>query len=229
LPGKKGRSTVDAQRYERVVAIMAAMAAGERAAVFRLYAEFGGHLGATMRWELRRLGVEYTSPEELDGMVIDACLELFECGAAWDPDWGVLPWTWAERRLRGIASAWVGQHADEIDVEGMDRSAATPLPAQAGDEVDLDVLARLAGYHAGAALVLDALARVATARDQAIVLEFQSQKVAGDPSPARTVAGRHHVSPEVVRQVVCRVRARLARLAVTDERNAPLVESAMVA
>jgi hypothetical protein len=91
------------------------------------------------------------------------------------------------------------------------------------------VLARLAGYHAGSALVLDALARVATARDQAIVLEFQSQKGADDPSPNRTVARRHDVTPAVVRQVVCRVRAAPSPLAVTDERYARPARLAMVA
>jgi hypothetical protein len=220
---------VDEQRYERLVAIMAAMAAGDRAAAFWLYAEFGGHIGAAMRRQLRRLGVEATPPEDLDGMVIDACLALFDCGAAWDPARGAQPWTWAERRLLRVASAWVGQHADELDVERIDRSAEAPPPTAAGDEPELDVLARLARFHPGSALVLDALEQVASRRDRAIVLEVRVQAAGGDPSPALTVARRHGVSPEVVRQVVCRVRWRLARLAATDHRFAPLTDLAMVA
>ncbi|HEV2070082.1 MAG TPA: hypothetical protein VGR26_09840 [Acidimicrobiales bacterium] len=61
---------MDRERYERLFGIMAAMAAGDPAAVFRLYADFGGHVGAAMRRELRRLGVDRLAPEALDGMVM---------------------------------------------------------------------------------------------------------------------------------------------------------------
>lgn len=105
----------------------------------------------------------------------------------------------------------------------------TPAPGAAGDEAELDVLARLAGRHAGCALVLEALERVAGPRDQTIVLELRSQGAAGDPSPALTVARRHNVSPEVVRQVACRVRGPLSRLATEDRRFAGLAKLAIVA
>ena len=220
---------MELQRHESLVATMAAMATGDPKAVFWLYAEFGGQIGAALRRELRRLGVERVPPEELDGMVIDACLELFDCGAAWNPAGGALPWTWAGRRLRRIASAWVGQYADELDVERIDTGAGDPPPAVASDEAELDVLAHLAENHAGCALVLAALKQVATRRDRAIVLEVQVQMAGGDPSPALTVARRHGVTPEVVRQVVCRVRTRLARLASHEDRFGPLAGLAMVA
>ncbi|MBW3651815.1 MAG: hypothetical protein KY458_14715 [Actinobacteria bacterium] len=220
---------MDTERYERLVGIMAAMAAGDPAAVFWLYAEFGGHVGAAMRRELRRLGVERVAPEELDGMVIDACFELFDCAAAWDPTGGALPWTWAGRRLRRVASAWVGQHADELDVERFDAGADARGPTLVDDEAELDVLSRLAERHAGCALVLDALEHVATRRDRAIVLEVRVQMASGDPSPALTVARRHGLTPEVVRQVVCRVRARLNRLAACDDRFASLADVPLVA
>jgi hypothetical protein len=224
---------VETERFERLVVVMAAMAAGDKAAVFMLYAEYGSHLSAFMRRELRRLGVEDPTPEEVEGLAMDACFVLFDCGAAWKPVGGALPWTWANRRLAGVASQWVGQHADELDADRVELRAGeepvTPAPGAAEDEAELDVLVRLAGRHAGCALVLEALERVAGPRDQAIVLELRSQGAAGDPSPALTVARRHNVSPEVVRQVACRVRARLSHLAAGDRRFAGVADLPIVA
>ncbi len=79
---------------------------------------------------------------------------------------------------------------------------------------------------AGCALVLDALEQVATRRDRAILLEVRVQMASGDPSAALTLARRHGLTPEVVLQVVCRVRARLNRLAACDDRFAPLAHGA---
>jgi hypothetical protein len=84
---------VETERFERLVVVMAAMAAGDKAAVFSLYREFSGQLAAFMGRELRRLGVDHAGAEDLDGMVIDACFVLFYCGAAWKPEGGALPWT----------------------------------------------------------------------------------------------------------------------------------------
>ena len=224
---------METERFERLVVVMAAMTAGDKAAVFMLYAEFGTHLGAFMRRELRRLGVEDPAPADVEGLAMDACFVLFDCGAAWRPDGGALPWTWAGRRLAGVASQWVGQHADELDAARVElrvgEEPATPAPGAERDEAELDVLVRLAGRHAGCALVLEALERVAGPRDQAIVLELRSQGLAGDPSPALTVARRHHVSPEVVRQVASRVRSRLSRLAAEDRRFTGLADLPIVA
>ena len=50
------------------------MAGGDQAAVFTLYLEFGDHVAALMRRELRRLGVQHVEPDELDGLVLDGCL-----------------------------------------------------------------------------------------------------------------------------------------------------------
>lgn len=210
---------------------MAAMAAGDRAAVFSLYSEFWVQLAASIRRELRRLGVEHAGAEELDGMVIDACLVLFDCGSAWKPDGGALPWTWAQRRMAGVVSDWIGQYADELDadrVDGEHGDVQAPA-ASSDDESELEVLLRMASRHAGCALVLEALERVASRRDQAIVLELRCQIAAGDPSPALTVAARHNVSGEVVRKAASRVRKRLNRLAAEEERFAELADLALVA
>jgi len=206
------------------------MAAGDTAAVFSLYREFWGQLAGFMRRQLRRLGVEQVETEEVDGMVIDACVMLYDCGAAWTPEGGALPWNWADRRLAGVASRWVGQYADEFDAARTEVDSDTPTPLyEVDDEADLDVLIRLAANHTGCALVLEALEAVASRRDQAIVLELRSQSAAGDPSPALTVAANHNVSSDVVRQAACRVRGRLSRLAAENDRFADLADLAIVA
>jgi hypothetical protein len=107
-----------------LVAIMAAMATGDPAPVFWLYVEFGGHIGAVMRRELRRLGVERIAPEELDGMVIDACFELFDCGAAWNPAGGGPP------RGRGPGAAWAAspRHGSASTPTSSTLTASTRAP-----------------------------------------------------------------------------------------------------
>src|SRR5438132_11248909 len=94
---------------------MALMAAGDQAAIFMLYGEFGAPLAGLARRELRRMGVERVDPDELDGLVMDACLALFDSAGSWDPDGGALPWNWARQKLAALASGFVGQHADSLD------------------------------------------------------------------------------------------------------------------
>lgn len=222
---------METERFERLVVVMSAMAAGDKAAVFSLYSDFWTQLAASIRRELRRLGVEHPHPEELDGMVIDACLVLLDCGGAWKPEGGALPWTWAQRRLAGVVSDWVGQYADELDADRADSDGDDGRAAAAGgdDEPELDVLLRMASRHARCALALEALELVASRRDQAIVLELRCQIAAGDPSPALTVAARHNVSGEVVRKAASRVRERLNRLAAEEQRFVGLADLALVA
>lgn len=222
---------LDGARFERLVAIMAAMAAGDQAAVFGLYAEFGGQLAGHVRRQLAYLGVHRVDADDLDGLVIDACLALSDCAGAWAPEGGALPWTWAERRLAALVSAWVGQRASPFDAESHDRAGEQPATTAGGggDAAELEVLAGLARRDQACALLLDALAQVACERDRAIVLELRTQSDAGDPSPATTVARRYGLTPEAVRQVACRVRARLRRLALADARFASLLDLALVA
>jgi hypothetical protein len=218
---------VERDTFNWLVEIMTRMAAGDRAAVFTLYGDFGLHLAAQLRRELARMGVEHVDPAELDGLVIDGCLSLFDCAASWDAGGGALPWTWAARRLAHLAARWVGQHADRFDPARHDGSAESHAVERDGEE--LEVLGRLAGCHDRCALVEEALARVATARDRAILLELRVQEVEGDPSPANTVAARHGLKPEAVRQVTCRVRARLRRLASAEARYAAIACIPLVA
>ena len=214
---------METQRFERLVEVMARMAGGDRAAVFTLYVDYGDHVAALMRRELRRLGVQHVEPDELDGLVLDGCLALSDRAGAWNPEGGALPWNWAGRRLASIAQRWVGQHADPLDDH--DVVAAEQLRA-IGDEPDgLEVFARLAPCHDGCALLIEAFdhGRVKP-RDRAILLEVKLQTEAGDPSPAITVARDYGLKPDAVRQVVKRTLDRLRAVAEREPRFAGLIE-----
>ncbi|HMQ25139.1 MAG TPA: hypothetical protein PKA98_04060 [Acidimicrobiales bacterium] len=144
-----------AGRQAEVAALMARLADGDTDAVFDLYEAFGAPLAAVMRRHLAAVGVTAAPREDVDGLVIDACLELFECSRAWRPDGGALPWNWAASRLRALAARYVGIHADELDdaaVEGRPVVAAWE-----GDEGSAhEVLVGLGSGVPMAALLLEA-------------------------------------------------------------------------
>jgi hypothetical protein len=213
---------VETQRFERLVEVMARMAGGDRAAVFTLYIEYGDHVAALMRREVRRLGVQHVEPDELDGLVLDGCLALFDSAGSWDPQGGALPWNWAVRRLAAIAQKWVGQHADTLD---RDVVAAEQLRALGDEPEGLEVFERLAPCHDGCALLIEAFdhGRVRP-RDRAILLEVKLQTEAGDPSPSITVARVYGLKPDAVRQIVKRTLDRLRAVAVREPRFAGLIE-----
>jgi hypothetical protein len=206
-----------------LVEVMARMTGGDRAAVFTLYLEYGDHVAALMRRELRRLGLQHVEPGELDGLVLDGCLALLDSAGAWDPEGGALPWNWAARRLASIAQRWVGQHADRLD--GLELAAAEQLRA-VGEEPDgLEVFTRLAPCHDGCALLVEAFDHGnVNPRDRAILLAVKLQTEAGDPSPSITVARDHGLQPAAVRQVVKRTLDRLRAVAEREPRFAGLIE-----
>jgi hypothetical protein len=175
-----------------------------------------------MRREVRRLGVQHVEPDELDGLVLDGCLALFDSAGSWDPRGGALPWNWAVRRLAAIAQKWVGQHADTLD---RDVVAAEQLRALGDEPEGLEVFERLAPCHDGCALLIEAFdhGRVRP-RDRAILLEVKLQTEAGDPSPSITVARVYGLKPDAVRQIVKRTLDRLRAVAAREPRFAGLIE-----
>lgn len=217
-----------AERDRRLQAVMAAMAGGDRGATFDLYAEFGGSIAATIRRLLRRLGVDSAPREELDGLVIDACLELQVCAPSWDPAGGAVPWVWAERRLLAVVSRWVGQHADGIDDKHEVIEAIVSSPSSTATERPLlEMLGSL--DDPTCRLLREALETVASVRDQAILLEVGLQRSLGDQSPAVTIGPHVGLRPDAVRQVLRRIRQRVSALALAEPRYAPLVDLELLA
>lgn len=216
---------------------MARMAAGDKVAQFGLYFDFGDAIGRALRAEFRRLGVERVDEAEIDGLVLDACTDLYGRAGSWDPAHGVTPWTWARFRLRALVVAHLGQFADALPEEGPAEVAAVAAVAGAGspDGVGADPVAvlralaearALAPYGTGVAaslrLLQEGLNRVSRPMQQAILLEVKVQAPLGDPSPAVTVGQMAGVRPDTVRQTVKRVLDRLRRLAASDPHFAPL-------
>jgi hypothetical protein len=211
---------------------MERIVAGDQAAIFTLYLEFGGHVAALMRRQLKHLTADHAADEDVEAMVIDACLALADVAGGWRPEGGALPWNWAIARLRPIATQWVGQYSDEIDTVLDDELAGSELVDPNHGTLhanDVELLTELASCHEGCALVLEALERVASERDRAIVLELRVQSANGDAAPAVTIANRHGLSAAAVRQVACRVRSRLRQLAADEARFASLADLALVA
>jgi hypothetical protein len=216
-------------RIERVTRLMARMAAGDAAAVFELYEQFGASVAATVRRVFAGRGVVAPPRDEVDGVVIEACMDLFERASSWSPDGGAMPWVWAERRIANLVDRTLGQHADPLDVERLDEVLPPRSSVASGTEPEvLDVLRAVAGWQAECALLADALGSVATERDRRVFLEVGLQASLGDRSPAVTVGALLGMQPDAVRQQHRRVKRRLQRLAANEARFAPLADLALV-
>lgn len=204
---------MDAARKERLVVLMTAMAAGDRAAIFTVLEEFGGELAAAVRRASSHLRVELSAQDVRD-LAMDLALVLYDLAASWDPAGGALPWVWAERRVGALVTGFVGQHADELDEAAIARIAQVDRPEAGLD--DREVLNALAALSPACRLFVDALERVASPRNFNVVLSFRLQRVLGDPSPAVTVGHQYDLRPDAVRQIVHRARLALRRLAHSD-------------
>ena len=217
-------------QFERLVAVMTLLAQGDRAALFAFYEEFGEHIAAAVRHELRRVHVRAT-PEDFSGLVLDAVMTIGSCAGGWDPAGGAMPWVWAGHRIRQVVRTHVGQFADSIDdgrlstTEKLEAYAASvPTAAHDSGVSELEALARLSASEDVCALLLAALEDVTTARDREILLAYKLQAALGDPSPANTIGAAFELTPAAVRQIVKRSLDRLRKLAVTEPRFHPLAD-----
>lgn len=216
----------------RLVEIMRAMAEGDEAALWALHDEFGGPLGVAVRALVASFETTLDA-EEIDGLVIDACLVLRDHAAAWDPEGGALPWVWARLRLRAMVSTYLGQFTNDLDEAVRHHPAvasATPTLEHPEDHDSATaVLDRLAHHDPTLHRLDEALQRTASPRDRALLLDFRSQQALGDPSPATTVGPMYGVTPAAARKVVSRVSARVRALADDDPRYAEVGALPLVA
>lgn len=216
---------MEPHQHDELLAIMATLASGDRAAIVTLYSRFGGRIAAAVWRVLDERGVRLDD-REVDGIVFDFCDEMLRLAPAWSPDGGALPWVWARKRLQNIVDRTVGQKADSIDDLGPGAQGALvdEAPRACTDDLPLDEVAEhLAPDHAGLRLVLEAFdcAGIST-RDRAVLLHHTDERCAGNPSPAVTLAEVFGVSAASIRQIVRRAKQRLRALAAADPRFAPL-------
>lgn len=225
-PASPTRPPADAFTVE---AIMSRLAAGDTAAIFALVEHHGHRVAGVVRRQLRACGVDVVGADDLQSLVLDACIELHGVAPAWRPG-GALPWWWAEGRIRAVVNRWVGVHADSLDDHWAHAEREGEPPAPSAEDSLAEAFARLVADDPRVRLVADA-ARAAKVDDVALVclLDYQIQQVQGDPSPAHTLAERYGTTPEAMRQRICRGRRRLRQVVATDPRFAVLADLELVA
>lgn len=236
---------MEATGRARVEELMADMAAGDSDAVWQLVDEFGSVLRASVlrlvtEWGRRDVAVDES---EIQGLVCDVALMLFERASAWDPEGGALPWTWAERAIRSLVAAHLGHQrvggdpgrVFEAQLEVVTSSCSIGVgtgdssATGGGDRSSLEELRDLADAREAIALLLSGIEQVASERDQAVHTEYRLQRRLGDPNPADTVAALLDLNPANVRQIDSRVRRRMRDLTESDERYASLRDLAWLA
>lgn len=224
-------TAMDGERRQRLATLMARMAAGDTDALFRLRGEFGAAIAGFVRRSLR-LRRATCAAEEIDGLVVDVCLMLFDVAAGWSPEGGALPWVWAQRRVLNLVDHHLGQFSDRLELGAVATGVDGPTPAgpALGDEPPvLELLDRIGRQDPVVRLLQEALDAVASPRDGELFLELSVQRLMGDRSPAVTVGSLLGLHADSVRQQHHRVRSRLRRLAASDARYAPLAGLALVA
>jgi hypothetical protein len=224
---------MDRERFARLVELMAAMAGGRVEAAFALRDEFAGSLRHAVRRALRARRVDLPAAE-VEELVCDAALALFEHAGAWRPGGGALPWVWAQHRIVNVVDRHLGTFTDELDDDRMARwdtavAERAPRAAAGAEPPSFEVLEALAQRDPRLQALADALMEVATPRDREMWLEMRVQEVMGDPAPAASVGRGHGVSADAARQQRHRVGLRLRDLVSRDERFADLAELACVA
>lgn len=212
-----------------VEAIMVRLVAGDDAAVFTLAEHHGHRVAGVIRRQLARCGVDVVAAEDVQSLVLDACMELRTVAAAWRPG-GALPWWWAEGRIRSLVNGFIDVHADSIDDHWRDVECEDAEAAPSIEDTVAATFARLVREVPLVGLVAEA-AKVARMDDVALIclLDYRIQQDQGDPSPAHTLSARYGISPEALRQRVSRGRRRLRDVVATDPRFAALVDFELVA
>ena len=210
-----------------LVQIMARLAAADGAAVYSLRERFRPELVRAVRAVARTRGARL-SADDLEDLITDVAVELARLAPSWDP-LGAPPWVWARHRVASLVDRHVGQWTRPLDEEEHAAAAVEGVPTASAEAPLLEILAGLAHWHPEVALLREAVARVATDRDQVIFFETAVQVSLGDRSPAVTVAGLLGIRPEAVRQQHRRVRLRVQRLAAEEPRFATLAALPVVA
>ncbi len=201
--------------HEHLSRCMAAMVDDQREVV-RFVEAFGDRLRTVIAGILAGYGRHdlLRDPNEVDGLVWDVAFVLQARAAAWDPDHGVTPWTWAGAAVQAAVVAGIGHRTASLGSDELERALGAPVAGAfvAGD-VDLDALG---AREPLVAEWLVATRAVASERDATVHLEYQVQRVLGDPSPSHTVAAHHGVTAANVRQIDRRVRVKLEALVRSD-------------
>ena len=213
------RSSLDRALLER---LMAAMAAGDQAALFPFIEEFGDRLAGRVRSILGSLHRRDLARDdaEVDYLVQTAALVLFKRAPGWDPHGGALPWNWADRAIRAAIVEAVGHPSVELDDGAIDVRVPDPVTTEAAD-ADFETLA--CSYPL-IELLVEAVREVASERDADVHLRYREQLALDDTQSSHTVGAMFELNPDNVRQIDRRVRKKLSALRRSDPTFAGLVD-----
>ena len=218
---------MESGRRSTLKKLMAAMAAGDRAAAFKLRYLFDLELKAAVRRAAVEVGRALPS-DEVEAVATDFCTWLIPHASAWRPD-GALPWRWAWAHLttevRKNQGYWPLAAADPRD-----DVAETPTAAAVDDVEVLDTVARLAADEPRVAALLSVLEATGAREDDiALLLDLAEQRHAGDPSPSHTVAPRYGLSPDAARKRAQRTRDRVREFIAGHPEHADLAALPLLA
>lgn len=206
-----------------ITVAMAAAAAADPRAVALIAEAAAAPLRFVMRRHLAHMGWHNPPEDVLYDVVMSGVIALHDLAPAWVPG-SALPWRWADRRLRAIAAAYVGQHSSGVEVlEHMEARPERGPSAGASGVSATAALSAVAEDNDLARLLLVALRRVANDRDVELWLEVRQEAACGNRAPAVTVGAYLGLAPTTVRKAVQRVSERLSRLAAGDDCFGPLL------
>jgi hypothetical protein len=225
MPSREQEAMMDSVERDRLSEVMGGMAAGDMAMLVAFVTEFGTPLRSLVRRTVFAFGRRdvLDDPGEVTSLVTTAALEIFDRADGWD-DSGAPPWVWAERAIRSAVARQVGHAIADVTIEEWSQVREGPVQ-QTLRGLDGDarqVLTRLSVYEPRAQLWWDAVGGLTNDRNRNVYFEFVVQQALGDRAPAQTVAPLFDLRPDNVRQIVRRVRLRLAERIRTDARLEPL-------
>jgi hypothetical protein len=182
----------------------------DRAAVARLYLDFGPEIAAVVRHDVRRISGRRLRDDDIEAMTCDACLMLASLADAWRPDGGALPWVWARHRITALVADYLGPVVDPLPPETeLEPSRLVTIAHSADDGFMSPVLDELAVDDDRCALLREAMDAAMGPGEVEVFLRYRVQQQSGDPSPSDTVANELGLRAPAVRQVASRARRKL--------------------
>lgn len=195
--------------------LMAAMAAGDFAALWTFHELFASKLRAVVLADVRSMCRHDVACDSgrIDSLTADAATVIFERAAGWKPG-GAKPWNWAALAIRSMIAAELGHRSVELSD---DENGAEAVGTSTVSDADL-TLEHFVSLTAEFEPFMEAWRAVGSERNQEVAWLFRVQKETGDPSPAHTVADEFGISPANARKIHQRHFEKVSEVVASEER-----------